>query len=490
MTDAAGKSSKGLFRHFRDLVSELGACEDVSLEGSVRLGSSKVKVSGGLTPLQIVLGGEEGKRLNLQPEVVLNAEGEGEETGAFLLFDPDALYSRISGFLRLSPGDSVTLGREDPLQSDLLEYPKTVADSHLRLKLTTEGLVLKDRAPGHGTCLSPLDGVAERKRLVEWRRDKLERLARWLPVPLAPAPKQQALDLIHAVIDLMSRESFHLHDADGKCGGLVELPREVSPIFVGDLHARVDSLLVVLTQNGFLEALEAGTAALVVMGDSVHPDEDGQEERMDSSMLMMDTIFRLKLAFPDRVFYLRGNHDSFSPDISKSGVPQGLLWEQALHEDRGAKYVQAMAQLYDALPYMVTSPNVVACHAGAPTFKVSRDMFLNIRQHPKLQREITHVRLRKPNSPSGYGRGDVKRLRKCLDLEEETPFLVGHTPLSTDDTLWLEAGGIPHHHVLFGAHPEWVGVITQVGRRLLPMRYPAEPLHRVYNLLAAAKIAP
>ena len=195
----------------------------------------------------------------------------------------------------------------------------------------------------------------------------------------------------------------------------------------------------------------------------------------------MDLIFRLKLRFPDRVFYLRGNHDSFSADISKGGVPQGLLWEKALHEKRGLKYKKAMQRFYDSLPYVALTPRFVAAHAGAPSGKFTREDLINIRDHPKLERELTHVRLQRQNSPSGYSRGDVARLRKRLDLEPETPFIVGHTPLSPDETCWPNAGGIDHHHVLFGANDHWAGVITRVGKHLLPLRYPVEPLLSVFN---------
>jgi len=205
---------------------------------------------------------------------------------------------------------------------------------------------------------------------------------------------------------------------------------------------------------------------------------------MDSSMLLMDLIFRLKLRFPDRVFYLRGNHDSFSADISKGGVPQGLLWEKALHEKRGLKYRDAMQRFYDTLPYMVMTPRYLACHAGPPCGKVSRQDIINIRAFPKLERELTHVRIQRQNSPSGYSRGDVMRLRKRLQLDPATPFIVGHTPLSPDDTCWPDAGGIDHHHVLFGANDFWVGVISRFGKLLLPLRYPVEPLLSVFNRFA------
>ena len=115
--------------------------------------------------------------------------------------------------------------------------------------------------------------------------------------------------------------------------------------------------------------------------------------------------------------------------------------------------------------------------------KASRSDLINTGDQPKLRHQLTHVRLRKPNSPSGYGSGDIKRLRKQLGVEPDTPFVVGHTPLSPDKTLWMNAGGIEHHHVLFGANQETIGVITRPGDHLVPLTYPVEPLLPVYNRL-------
>jgi len=477
---------KDFLARFRELVTEFGGCEEVELKDTVHIASRKIHVPSPVIPLQILLGGENGKRLFLYPEVRMAEGGEFSENGALILFDPDDFFSRISGFLRFFVGESLTLGRESSVQCDLLRFPKLVSARHLSLKHSRDGLFLKDRTANDGTCISPLVSDESANRLANWRLDKLAHLARVLERPVEPIPREAANDLIDAVIERVEHEPLQNLDGRGKPGGVVELPDDLSPILVGDLHARIDNLLVILTQNAFLDALERGTAALIFLGDAVHSDEEGCEDKMETSMLMMDLIFRLKLKFPDRVFYIRGNHDSFSEDISKQGVPQGLLWEQALHETRGSKYVRAMARLYDALPYVVLSRRFVACHAGAPMRKISREMLVDIRQHPELEKEITHIRLQRPNSPSGYNGGDVKRMRKRLELDPRTPLIVGHTPLSCDDTMWLNAGNIPNHHVLFGANPDWVGVISQVGKRLIPLRYPAEPLLSQLNRLVLA----
>lgn len=475
------KSSRGFLRRFSDLVDEYGACEEIELAGSVSLGETKVRFTCPLAPILMQLGGEQGKRLQLYPEPMLTAEGGTVPSGAYLIEDPENPTNTPHGFLRLVPGESLVLGREEDQQQDLMDYPETVAKQHLRIKLTPDGLTLKNLASSQGSCLSPLAPKAGWKTVADLRLAKVERLAKRLGAPIAEPALEEALALIEGVIAGIETDLNQPRDAQGRPGGLVDLPPGLDPVFVGDLHARIDNLLVVLTQNAILEGLEAGKVALVIIGDAPHPDKEGQEAVMDTSMLLMDLIFRLQLAFPGQVYYLRGNHDSFSEEISKNGVPQGVLWEHALRDDRGTTYFEAMTRLYQRLPYVATSPRFVACHAGPPTSTVSREKLINVRDNPRLMRELTWMRLRKPSSPAGYGPGDVKRLRNALGLGPQVPVLVGHTPLSCDDTLWLKAGGIPNHHVVFGAHPEWIGIVALAGERFLPLRYPVEPLTALYN---------
>lgn len=475
------KSSRGFLRRFSDLVDEFGACEEIEIAGSVSLGEAKVRFICPLAPILMQLGGEQGKRLQLYPEPMLTAEGGTVPSGAYLIEDPENPADTLYGFLRLVPGDNLVLGREEDQQQDLMDYPETVAAHHLRIKLTPEGLTLKNLAPTEGSCLSPLAPKAGWKPAANLRLAKLERLAKRLGGPVAEPSAEEALTLIESVIAWIESDPNQPKDAKGRPGGVVKLPPGLDPVFVGDLHARLDNLLVVLTQNAILEGLEAGKVALIIIGDAPHPDEEGLEAFMGTSMLLMDLIFRLQLAFPGQVYYLRGNHDSFSEEISKRGVPQGVLWEHALRDGRGTAYFEAMTRLYQRLPYVATSPRFVACHAGPPTSTVTRDMLINIRDNVRLEREVTRVRLRKPNSPAGYGSGDIKRLRNCFGLDPQAPVLVGHTPLSWDDTLWLEAGGIKNHHVVFGAHPEWIGIVALAGKRFLPLRYPVEPLTALYN---------
>jgi hypothetical protein len=70
-----------------------------------------------------------------------------------------------------------------------------------------------------------------------------------------------------------------------------------------------------------------------------------------------------------------------------------------------------------------------------------------------------------------------------MDLKPETPVIVGHTPITNDDTLWERVGDIDNHHVLYGGDSRWVGVITQFGKKMYPFRYPTEKLLPIINAI-------
>ena len=447
---------------------------NLKLGDAYRLGSTKVRVPLDGIPIEITFGLNE-RRLHLYPEFRLNPRGEPLRIDSFILVDPRTHLRRVGGFLRLTPKNWLALGSADAVQQAMFDYPPAVDEQHLVVIYGRDALVFRNLSDA-GTSIAPT-----RDDFGALRLKKLRRLREIFGGPIERLPRDRAQQLIDEVNRLLSHEVYRARDDRGLPGGLLTLPRQLTPILVADLHAQVDNLLTVLSQNAFLEALDEGSAALVILGDAVHCEEDGRLREMEGSMLLMDLIFRLKLCFPEQVFYLRGNHDSFSENIAKDGIPQGLLWAKELSEQRGTAYLKAMGEFYRLLPYVVVSADFVACHAAAPKSRVSQEMLVQIHRYPGLVLELINNRLYRANRPQGYNRRDVKRLRRALELDPETPFIVGHTPLDRESSLWLNVDAIGNHHVLFSAHPERVGVFTRIGRTMIPLIYPVDALTSLIN---------
>ncbi|MGB5177449.1 MAG: metallophosphoesterase, partial [Gammaproteobacteria bacterium] len=210
--------------------------------------------------------------------------------------------------------------------------------------------------------------------------------------------------------------------------------------------------------------------------DAVHrEDVDGIEE-METSLLIMDLIFRLKLRFPERVFYIVGNHDSFNHELMKRGVPQGLLWEKHVLATRGEEYKSELELFYQLSPLLVLSKDFIACHAGPARRKISRQILVDVRQFPDIVHDMTWNRVRTAAFPAGYTRSDIRRFRKGLEVDSDIPFIVGHYPFSSDETLWLNVAEIDQHHVVISSRSDRIGIFTGIDGKMVPQIVPAEPL--------------
>lgn len=473
------KKNKGFFVHLRSIFTNIPQCEEEMLTDRRSLCRGSIRVPLSNCPIEISLSSTT-QSLQLIPEQFIG-DTEGDDKSSLLLLNPDSFHTQIDGFIRLVKGDHLIIGRENKEQHMLFDKPENVAPRHFAIIHEGDTLVFKDLVGKPGIDLTP---IAENNwDIIQMRVANLREVRRIFRGSIELLSSDEALDDLNKVNNLLEREPMRAKNDCGMPGGVVYLPKKMTPIIIGDLHAQINNLLTLLTQNRFLEMLGDGKAALVFLGDAVHSEMDESLSDMESSLLMMDFILRLKLWFPQQVFYVRGNHDSFSEEIGKAGVPQGLLWAQAVLTIRGKEYKKAMDRFYELLPYVALSNNYVACHAAPPRGKVDLDMLVNIKKYPGLINEITCNRLYRPNRLAGYTKGDVKRFRKALNLQGKAELFVGHTPLTRHDTLWLNVGGIKHHDVVFSGNLPWIGVFTRVKDQMIPLRYRSESLLEVLNNL-------
>lgn len=399
----------------------------------------------------------------------------------YILFDPELYHSGLAHSLRLKPGSTLSIDHRQAHQSLVFRKPKHAFRRHLQILHEGNALVFRDPISELETYLSLLPDEPGGLRLDRDRQHALQRIREIYGGNLEPLAPEIALNTLKEVNNAVRADPYRQKDSLGNVGSLVELPSCMAPVIVGDLHGRVDNLLKILVENALLNSLDSKEVALIILGDAVHLESEGQLEDMDSSVLIMDLIFRLKLTYPEQVFFITGNHDSFSPDVMKGGVPQSVLWENRLMKLRGKEYCQELSLFYRLSPLLVLSDDFVACHAGPPGSKVNIQTLVEARQFPKLVHDLTWNRIKSRNWPVGYSKGDVKRFRKSLGLDESVHFIVAHYPQSKKDTLWMNVNDIPNHHIVYSAKPEQVGLIKRVKGELIPQVYPAEQLTEAVN---------
>ena len=478
---AKPKAKKALLKLLKTTFSGLSQCEEIDVKDAYRLSDKKVKVHIQDYPFQINLF-PDSKTLHIYPEQALNGSSK-TSPDKYILFDPDTFYSEISGFYRLDVDEKITLGGDNAEQRAFLHISEDTPARKLSIGNDEGWLTFKSHNANPKSCVSPLLKDKKVNRIIHWRIKKLRKLRDIFGGPIELLSSDSALALIREVNDILLDEAHRPKDKSGRPGGVVAVPDTSRAIIVGDLHARADNLLVILSQNGFLEALEEDRASLVILGDAVHPEGDVPLDEMEPSMLMMDVIFKLKVRFPRNVFYLRGNHDSYAEEIAKRGIPQGLLWANALKRVRGKVYQDEMSRFYEQLPCVAYSRHFIACHAAPPVSSITLDQIINIRDNRELCKELNANRMRAPNRPMGYSKSDIKRFRKCMNVAPDVPVIVGHTCLSMDETIWENVGDIQNHHVIYASDTRQVGVMTQIGDNIYPFRYPVEPMISIINAL-------
>ncbi|MEN8199595.1 MAG: metallophosphoesterase [Thermodesulfobacteriota bacterium] len=421
-------------------------------------------------------------RFVFRPEIPLGVKKKNIQKNWQVARSKDCVTDTMHGFARIRDGETVLIGRDNRQYDEIFHFSKSVANRHLtitNIKGDLEIIPLDDEKTEIQIVRREDQDI--RERLETNHHNSILTIRDIYGGSIDQLSPEEALATIREVNGILRHEPFREKTSSGEPGALLELLEEWRLLVVGDLHAQLDNLLKILSENCLLAHLAAQRACLVILGDAVHSDTPGEMEDMDSSILMMDLIFKMKVQFPGNFFYLLGNHDSFHARISKNGVSQGVLMRKRLQELRGEEYVAEMQQFYDLLPLVMKTDSCVACHAAPPRKALSRNDIVNIRSNPHLCREILSNRLKRSHYLSGYDKSDVKRFRKSLGLPKRAPFVVGHTPLDPFNSFWKNAGNIKGHHIIYSGHRDGPSLFMQIRKKMIPLSYQAEPLLKIIN---------
>lgn len=406
-----------------------------------------VRVAWDKPPIHLTLADTE---LEAHPDFSLTGEELEGDREWIIHTGSGAFNDGVPIFIRVPPGQDVIIGRENKFQRTALGLSKKVAARHLRLTNRKGELVIQPLSPEHEVTVSILTTAIS---LWDMRRKNLDRLSKTLGHTIAPFDDEnEALARMREVNAIVADEEWRERDDQGRPGGIIQFPDDKMVVLLGDTHARIENVLRVLTEGGMLKALEEDRLCFVFLGDLVHGQEEDELDDMTGTTFMLDLFAMLKLRFPRNVYYVRGNHESFSPDVGKGGVPQGLLLKKHLKKTRGSAYVTEIQKLFDNLAFIVQGKSFAACHAAPVRSTVTRETLVNIRRFPGIQYEIVWNRMRQSSRPAGYGKGSVKRFRETLGLPKHAPLIVAHTPMSLKHTAWMDVGGIRGHHIVYSAH--------------------------------------
>lgn len=225
-----------------------------------------------------------------------------------------------------------------------------------------------------------------------------------------------------------------------KPGNILVLPARDTYI-VGDLHANVANLDQVVAygerQDIFREA------NILLLGDLLHNVQNPKDSAASLDMLMR--VFSLMHHYPENVFCLRGNHETISDGLVKSGVEISRCFNDFIRMEYGQPMLYELGKVFNELPLIALGENLVACHAGPARDDVTYESLLNAPLDDAPYRQLIDSR--------SYTARDVALFVKALSRHPypytaETLLVVGHHRLEGERAIRGGFKGIPYHFAL------------------------------------------
>lgn len=172
----------------------------------------------------------------------------------------------------------------------------------------------------------------------------------------------------HVVADILHRAAeLNAHDARRK-GNLVELESPCQVIVAGDIHGNRGALAKIIAHA----AVEKAEHRVLVLQELIHGPPDPRT-RQDRSIELLARAARLKLACPQRVLFILGNHDlsqAVGGEITKEGRGVCKTFAAGVahaYAEAGAEVLQAANEFLLSLPLAIRAPNRVLISHSLPS---------------------------------------------------------------------------------------------------------------------------
>jgi protein phosphatase len=189
------------------------------------------------------------------------------------------------------------------------------------------------------------------------------------------AQSDSFVKLVENVIGLLRKENGRVGNLT-VTEGLVKLEPLGKALVIGDLHGDLDSLGGILKSSGFTRKMaDSKDATLIFLGD--------YGDRGAYSAEVYYTILKLKLAFPEQVILLRGNHEG-PEDLMASPHDLPMQFQARFKENWKSVYVKTrdlFPCLYNAV---LVEARYLMVHGGlSPKITTAKDLEKAGRAHPE-----------------------------------------------------------------------------------------------------------
>lgn len=240
---------------------------------------------------------------------------------------------------------------------------------------------------------------------------------------------QTIIDLLNKGIEILNADKF-------RRGNVIHLPAEGSLVITGDIHGHRRNFERIVA----FADLPNNPERHIILQEIIHGGPEDSHGGCLSYKLLFDVI-RYKLAFPDRVHIIMGNHDTAfinNSEVMKDGKEMNRAMRQAIErqfQHAGDDIALAIRQFLFSQPLAVRCDNRIWISHSLPNDR-SIDKF-----NPKiLERQLKINDVVRPGSAYllTWGRKHsqtmLDKMARMLDVDI---FILGHQP---QEQGWNQAG--------------------------------------------------
>lgn len=266
--------------------------------------------------------------------------------------------------------------------------------------------------------------------------------------------------ILNDVSDLLENEKTNYRSVarDGRAGGLIDFHKDSLPVVViPDLHARPDFLMNILDFEIFdnctiYEALKNKKLRLVSVGDLLHTERNtrvrwaiaGTEfdagnftgpammAEMQEGLNLESALFSLKIAFPEYVHILKGNHENILNQTGNGDfafckyADEGYMGKTFVQEYYGEDILYLISCVEKNLPLFYFGKKCMVSHAE-PKSVYTREELINARLEKGVVEGLTWTD--NGEAMPGSVLGIIENLTEEKKWAGDYVYIGGHRPV-------------------------------------------------------------
>lgn len=240
---------------------------------------------------------------------------------------------------------------------------------------------------------------------------------------------QTIIDLLNKGIEAGNADKF-------RRGNVVHLPADGSLIITGDIHGHRRNFEKIVA----FADLANNPDRHIVLQEIIHGGPEDSQGGCLSYQLLLDAV-RYKLAFPDRVHIIMGNHDTAfinNSEVMKDGKEMNRAMQSAIDRE----FKQAGAEVGLAIrKFLFSQPLAIKCDSRIwVSHSLPSDRFVDKFDPKILERQLKINDVVRPGSAYllTWGRKHSQALLdKMAKLLDADIFILGHQP---QEQGWSRAG--------------------------------------------------